>query len=200
MTEGITLYGAGGHCKVVIDILKTNDLKVDSVVDDSPDGDKFMDIPLSVPGRKFAKAIITIGNCAVRKSIAEKISVNTYLTAIHPSAIISRDVTVGEGTVIVHGAIVQAAAKIGRHCILNTKSSVGHDVVINDFVHVASGATICGGAEVGEGTWIGAGSVIKQGIHIGKNCMIGAGSVVVKDIPDNVVAFGNPCKVVKDIK
>lgn len=200
MKEGITLYGAGGHCKVVLDILETNGLKVNFVVDDSPEGDKFMDIPLSTPGVSFDNAIITIGNCTIRKRIAEKIAVNTYLTAVHPSAIISRDVPVGEGSVIVHGAIVQASAKIGRHCILNTKSSVGHDVVINDFVHVASGATICGGSEVGECTWIGAGSVIKQGIHIGKNCMIGAGSVVVKDIPDNVVAFGNPCKVIKDNK
>lgn len=198
MTEEITLYGAGGHCKVVIDILESNNLKPDNIVDDSPEEDSFMGLPLTKPRLVYDKAIITIGNCSVRKRIAEHITVNTYLTAIHPSSIICGNVPVGEGTVIAHGAIVQSDARIGRHCILNTKSSVGHDVIINDYVHVASGATVCGGCEIGECTWIGAGSVVKQGIHIGKNCMIGAGSVVVKDIPDNVVAFGNPCRIIKE--
>lgn len=198
--EGITLYGAGGHCKVVLDILESNGLKAERIVDDSPAENIFMGLPLSKPDIKYDKAIITIGNCLVRKKIVEKITVNKYLTAIHPSSIICRNVPVGEGSVIVHGAVVQSSAKIGRHCILNTKASVGHDVIINDFVHVASGATICGGSEIGECTWIGAGTVVKQGIRIGKNCMIGAGSVVVKDIPDNVIAFGNPCKVIRDNK
>ena len=197
MIEGITLYGAGGHCKVVLDILDSNDLKVERVVDDSPTEISFMDIPLSKPQSAYDKVIITIGNCSIRKRIADRIIANSYLTAIHPSAIVCKNVPIGEGTVIAHGAIVQSSAKIGRHCILNTKSSVGHDVIINDFVHVASGATICGGSVIGEGTWIGAGSVIKQGIRIGKNCMIGAGSVVVKDIPDSVTAFGNPCRIIK---
>lgn len=199
MEEGITLYGAGGHCKVVIDILESLGLQVDRIVDDSPLGDYFMNLPLSKPQLNFDKVIITKGNCSIRKKIADKINVNSYLTAIHPSAVVCKNVPIGEGTVIVHGAIVQSSARIGRHCILNTKSSVGHDVIVNDFVHVASGATICGGSVIGECTWIGAGSVVKQGIHIGKNCMIGAGAVVVKDIPDGVVAFGNPCKVVKNI-
>lgn len=200
MEDNITLYGAGGHCKVVLDILESLELQVNRIVDDSPLDDYFMNIPLSKPQLNFDKVIITIGNCSIRKKIAEKINVNSYLTAIHPSAVVCKNVPIGEGTVIVHGVIVQSSARIGKHCILNTKSSVGHDVIINDFVHIASGATICGGSEIGEYTWIGAGSVVKQGIHIGKNCMIGAGSVVVKDIPDNVVAFGNPCKIIKDNK
>lgn len=200
--EGITLYGAGGHCKVVLDILESTGINADRVVDDSPSGKSFMGLPMSLPSlsQEYDKAIITIGNCSVRKKIAKKISVKSYLIAIHPSSIICRNVSIGEGTVIAQGAIVQSSAKIGRHCILNTKSSVDHDVIVSDYVHVASGATICGACKIEECTWIGAGSVIKQGIHIGKNCMIGAGSVVVKDIPDNVVAFGNPCRVIRDNK
>ena len=199
-TDGITLYGAGGHCKVVLDILESNGLKANRIVDDSPTEDEFMGLPLSKAGLEYDKAIITIGNCSVRKKIVEKITVKTYLSAIHPSSIICRNVRIGVGTVIAHGAVVQSSAKIGKHCIINTNSSVDHDVVIRDFVHIASGDTICGGCEIEECTWIGAGAVIKQGIHIGKNCMIGAGSVVVKDIPDNVIAFGNPCKVIRDNK
>ena len=69
-------------------------------------------------------------------------------------------------------------------------------MTVDDFVHVASGATICGGAKIGEATWIGAGSVIKQGISNGKNCMIGAGAVVLNENPDTVGAYGNPCQLI----
>lgn len=97
----------------------------------------------------------------------------------------------------IHGAIVNACAKVGRHCIINTGSTVGHDVVLGDFVHVAPHATVTGAVTVGEGTWIGAGAVVRQGIHIGKWCMIGAGAVVVKDVPDGVTVVGNPARVIK---
>lgn len=192
----ITLFGAGGHCKVVIDILKSNGFLANRVVDDAPHSSVFMQLPLGKPeDAVYQDAIITIGNCAIRKKIVERIKTSKYLTIIHPSAILCDNVTIGEGTVIVHGAIVQSGASIGNHCIINTKSSIDHDTILHDFVHVAPGATICGECEVGECTWIGAGSVVKQGIKIGKNCMIGAGSVVVSNIPDGVVAYGNPCKV-----
>jgi len=196
-SHGITLYGAGGHCKVVIDILESLGRSVNLIVDDNPNSSMLMSIPLSKPIKSYDKAIVTIGNCKTRKSIVNKIDVSQYETAIHPTAIISPHCMVGNGTVVMQGAIIQSCATVGNHCILNTNSSVGHDVIVHDFVHVASGATICGGSEVGECTWIGAGSVVIQGIKIGRNCMIGAGSVVIKDIPDNVVAFGNPCKVIK---
>lgn len=192
-----TLYGAGGHCKVVIDILESEGRKINYIVDDNPSDSIFMSYPCVVPQKYYNNVIVTIGNCKVRKSIVKKITCGHYETAIHPSAIISRHSVIGEGSVVMQGVIIQSCARVGNHCILNTKSSVGHDVTIQDFVHVASGATICGGAEVGECSWIGAGSVVKQGIKIGKNCMIGAGSVVVKDIPDNVVAFGNPCRIIR---
>ena len=95
------------------------------------------------------------------------------------------------------GAIIQSCASIGKHCIINTGASVDHDCKIEDFVHVSPHATLCGDVNVGEGTWIGAGATIIQGKKIGKWSVIGAGSVVVNDIPDNVLAFGNPCKVIK---
>ena len=197
-SSGITLYGAGGHCKVVMDILESMGQHVDLIVDDSPEDQLFMGTKCTKPTDTYHKVIVTIGNCKIRKAIAERISATEFPTAIHPSAIISPHSTVGKGTVVMQGVIAQSCAEIGNHCILNTKSSVGHDVKIHDYVHVASGATICRGSEIGECTWIGAGTVVKQGIRSGKNCMIGAGSVVVKDIPDNVVAYGNPCRTIRE--
>ena len=193
--NGIVLYGAGGHCKVVIDILEALKIPLDCVVDDNPSGCSSLQYKVRKAGNVYRQMIITIGNCQIRKKIAEHIKADEFITAIHPSAIISPSSTIGEGTVVMPGAIINAHASIGRHCIINTKASVDHECRIGDFVHVAPGATISGDVEVGEGTWIGVGACIKQGIKIGKNCMIGAGSVVVRDIPDGVTAFGNPCKI-----
>lgn len=195
--RGITLYGAGGHCKVVIDVLVSQGKRVSLVVDDNPKSSSFLSIPCTLPKQSYDKAIVTIGDCQTRKKIVERISVKLYEKAIHSSSFISSRSTVGEGTVVMHGAVVQSCTSIGKHCILNTHSSVEHDVIIHDFVHIASGVVICGAVEIGTCTLIGAGSVVKQGIRIGNNCLIGAGSVVVDDIPDNVVAFGIPCKIIR---
>lgn len=189
------LYGASGHCRVVVDIAEALGIPVDYIVDDNPKITELLGYKVRSNCGKYDEAIITIGQNWTRKRIFEQIVVNHYLKAIHPTAIISPHASIGDGTVVMQGAIIQSCARIGEQCIVNTGASVGHDVTIGDFVHVASHATITGGVTVGEGTWIGAGSVIRQGVHIGSWTMIGAGSVVVDDIPDGVVAFGNKCVV-----
>ena len=70
--------------------------------------------------------------------------------------------------------------------------------MIGDYCHIAPGVNISGDTHIGEGTWVGVGSCVIQCLYIGKNCFIGAGSVVVKDLPDNVVAYGNPCRIIKN--
>lgn len=97
------------------------------------------------------------------------------------------------------GAIVQACAHIGKHCIINTGASVDHECIIEDFVHISPHSTLCGNVHVGEGAWIGAGTTIIPGVKIGKWSVVGAGSVVTKDIPDGVLAVGNRCKVIKKL-
>lgn len=191
----MVLYGASGHCRVVIDILEALKEQIDYIIDDNPEIHELLGYEVRRTFYCIDKCIITIGNNWIRKKVVEQIDVKEYFTAIHPSAIISPRSKFGYGTVVMQGAIVQSSAIIGNHCIINTGASVGHDVLIHDFVHIASHATITGGVEIGEGTWIGAGSVVRQGVKIGKNCMIGAGSVVVKDIPDGMTAYGNPCRI-----
>lgn len=191
----MVLYGASGHCRVVIDIVEALDLPIDFIVDDNPNLNTLLGYEVRRNTKEYQDAIITIGKNWTRKQIVEQIKVNRYLTAVHPTAIISPRSSIGQGTVVMQGAIIQSCAKIGNHCIINTGASVGHDVQLGDFVHIASHATITGEVEIGEGTWIGAGSVIRQGVHIGAWTMIGAGSVVVDDIPSGVVAFGNKCVV-----
>ena len=190
------LYGAGGHAKVILDILEAQGYEVAGVVDDNPALTEFMRKPVLHGVKEVSPVIISIGINGTRRKVVEKLNPTTvYGTAIHPSAIISPHATIEEGTVVMQGAIVQTGAQIGKHCIINTGASVDHDCMLENFVHISPHATLCGDVKVGEGTWIGAGAVVIQGIRIGKNCVIGAGSVVCKDVPDGVKAYGNPCKI-----
>lgn len=190
------LYGASGHAKVIMDILEANQITIDGLIDDNPEVNELLGYPVFHQRNDLSPLIISIGNNQIRRKIAEKLDVE-FGTAIHPSAVVSPSAKIGEGTVVMPGAVINADAVIGKHCIINTGSTIDHECVIEDYCHIAPGVNISGCTTVGEGTWVGVGSCVIQCLHIGKNCMIGAGSVVVKDMPDSVVAFGNPCRVIK---
>lgn len=195
------LYGASGHGKVVKDILNAYGVKVEAFIDDNFDVNECYGRPVLHNATGLSPMIVSIGVNRTRKAVVEKLIENNknieFSTAIHPSAIVSSSAKIGEGSVVMAGAVINADAVIGKHCIVNTGATVDHDCVIEDFCHIAPGVSISGATHIGEGTWVGVGSSVIQCLNIGKNCFIGAGSVVVKDIPDNVKAFGNPCKVIK---
>lgn len=192
------LHGAGGHAKVIVEILKSVGQKVEGLVDTDSEIKDLNGIPVYHGETDFSPVIVSIGNNATRKKVAEKLNCE-FGTAVDASAIVSDSAKIGEGTVVMQGAIIQVEAEIGRHCIVNTGASVDHECRIGDYVHISPHATLCGDVTVGEGAWIGAGATVIQGVKIGKWSVIGAGSVVVEDIPDNVMAFGNPCKVKKSL-
>lgn len=196
------LFGASGHGKVIKDILNANGVKVEAFVDDNLNVNECGGQLVLHDATGLSPIIVSIGVNRIRKMIVERLKENNptivYGIAIHPSAIVSPSAKIGEGTVVMAGAVINADAVIGKHCIVNTGATVDHDCVIEDYCHIAPGVHISGGTHVGEGSWIGVGSSVIQCLNIGKNCMIGAGSVVVKDIPDNVTAFGCPAKVIKN--
>ena len=198
------LYGASGHAKVIIDILKSKGVEILGLFDDNPNIKSLLNYPVVgnySPGiLKNNSLIITIGVNATRQKIVSSLPSDIiYGVAIDASALISDSARVGCGTVVMQGAVIQSSTIIGRHCIINTQASVDHDCVIEDYVHISPNSCLCGGVTIGEGTQVGAGSVIVPGIKVGKWSVVGAGSVVLRDFPDNVLVFGNPAKIVKNI-
>ena len=119
------------------------------------------------------------------------------ITSIHPSAVIAEDAYYETGCQILANATVCSRSKLGICTIINTSSSVDHECVLADGVHVGPGANLAGCVEVGENTFIGTGACVLPRVKIGKNAIIGAGSVVTSNIPDNVVAYGNPCRIIR---
>ena len=195
------LFGASGHCKVIIDIIQKSSCDViECIFDDNPIIDYIFNIPVfksEKPNFYFNKSlIISIGNNRIRQKIASEIPAN-YLIVKHPNSIIASGVTIEEGSVIMAGAILNPNVKVGRHCIVNSGAVVEHDCTLNDFVHVSPNAALAGNVFIGEGTQVGIGAVVIQGVKIGKWATIGAGAVVLNDVPDYAVIVGNPGKIIK---
>ena len=143
-----------------------------------------------------ADFFVAIGESELREKLMEELASQgaTFATLIHPSAVIGSRVEIGEGTVVMAGAILQAETVVGKGCILNTACSVDHGCKIGDYVHVSVGTHLCGIIHVGEHTWVGAGATLINGIHVCPNCMIGAGAVVVKNIKEAGTYVGVPAR------
>ncbi len=190
------LIGAGGHAKVIADILLASGHRPAAFLDDAPKHNYIFDIPvitgLELP-EPTASVIVAVGDNFLRATLAARYS--KFAVAVHPSAQVSRHAEIGPGSVVMAGAVVNAGARIGAHCIINTSASVDHDCLIADFAHVAPGATLGGNVQVGASTMIGLGANVIHGLVIGAHTVIGAGSTVVSDVPDNVVALGSPARV-----
>lgn len=196
----VLLYGGSGHAKVIIDCLRDSGYAVQGVFDDNPALKSIAGVDV-ICGYSSSVCpelpiIISIGNNDARKRIARQIN-HLPGRAVHPSVQCSQSATIGAGSVLIHGAIIQAYVKIGNHCIINTGASVDHDCVIDDYVHISPHATLCGNVTVGEGSHIGAGATVIQGIKIGRWVTVGAGTVIIRDVPDYAVIVGNPGRIIK---
>ena len=205
----ILLFGGGGHCHSVIDSILSlgiyDEIGIVDKADCSVLGIPVVGIDDDIDKLKSAgwtDAFITvgsIGNTRIRRKLYEMLK-NCGMnipTIIDPAAMIARGTNISEGTYVGKSAIVNTETKVGICAIINTGSIIEHDCMIGDFSHVSSGAIVCGQVNVGRDSHVGAGAIVRQQIVIGDNSLIGAGSVVVEDIPDNVKAYGNPCKVVR---
>lgn len=202
MNKKVVIIGAGGHGRVVADIVEACGDTVIGFLDDSNTAnDKVNVVGTSADAIKYCdgeiKLFVAIGNCKVREKIMNSLPDAKWYTAIHPSAVISPSVVIGEGTCVMPNAVINNSAVIGKGCIINTCASVDHDDVIGDFVHISCGARLAGTVTVGKSTWVGIGSTVSNNISIGSDIMIGAGAVVVKDITEEGTYIGVPARKIK---
>ena len=202
----LAILGASGHGKVIADIAELVGYEEIVFLDDNTTlqtcgeysvvGTCPQAIEYSKKGYKIA---VGIGNADIREHFFNWLNHSgiRILTLIHPSAVIAKDVSIGEGTVVMAGVIINAGAKLGKGCIVNTASSVDHDNVLGDYSHISVGAHLAGTVQVGERTWIGAGAVVSNNISICANCVVGAGAVVVRNITESGVYVGCPARLLK---
>ncbi len=210
MSRPVVVLGAGGHAKVVLDILLNQDVRVIGIADYDVTniGKKILGVPiisndadvLQYPSQSIylVNALGSIGSTKARRELFIKFKNQGYnfATVVHSSAMIAADVQMKEGTQVMAGAVIQTGSIIGENSIVNTKASIDHDCLIGCHAHISPGVTVCGGVVVGTGTHIGAGATIIQEIKIGSHCIIGAGSLVIRNVSENKVAFGHPAKEV----
>jgi len=193
----IQIYGASGHAKVVIEALMSVDSSEFHIIDDDPNITSILSFKVHQTHlAKPIQTILAIGNNYTRQRLSQDLDLK-YTQAIHQKAVMSDFSSIGEGSVVLANAVINANSHIGNHAIINTSAVVEHDCIIGDYVHISPQATLCGNVKVGKLSHIGAGTVVNPGIKIGTNTIIGSGSTVIHDIPDNVVAVGNPAKVIK---
>ena len=197
MKEKIILIGGGGHCKSCIDVIEQQGkYQIAGIVDVSEKlhqkvlGYEIIATDDDLPqlAHEYENFLITLGQI---KSPEKRIRIFQTLkesgaklpVIISPLAYVSKHAEIGDGTIIMHQALINAGAKIGKNCIVNTKVLIEHDAIIGDHCHIATGAIINGGVRVGSGTFFGSNAVCKEYIEIGENAVIGCGTKIIKNIP-----------------
>ncbi|MGH9730004.1 MAG: acetyltransferase [Candidatus Acidiferrales bacterium] len=211
-SKRVFVYGAGGHGKVVADILiSKKERHFAGFVDDCKEMAVASVLGYRVLGdaewlrKKRAlnqtAVVLGVGDNDGRRQLSKRLTSwgIQILTAIHPRAIVASSAKLGSGTVVMGGAVINANARIGDGVIVNTGAVVEHDVEIGDFCHVSPNASLGGAARLGELSHVGLGAIVLPGITIESDCIIGAGAVVLEDLPTRVVAVGVPARILRRI-
>lgn len=201
------LIGAGGHAKVILDIVKS-DPSLDLVgCTAKPPEHVISSVPVlgddsvlpSLYEQGVRHAFVAVGDNGLRERLARQVVQLGFelINAVSPRAYIADSVRLGTGIAVMPGCVINAEAEIMDFAIINTSASVDHECVIGAACHIAPGATLSGRVTIGTGAWIGTGAKVIDGISIGEWSILGAGSVAIRDIPDWCTAVGVPARVIK---
>ena len=197
----ITLIGGGGHSISCIDVIESHSaFNILGIVDNKlSNGDLVSGYPvigsdddLDVLIKKNPNFLIAIGQ--IKSPSARKQAFTnlqglgaSFPHVISPFSYFSSGSKLGDGSIVMHGAVVNRNVSIGKNCIINSNALIEHDAEVGPNCHISTGSIINGGANIGEGTFIGSGAILKEGIRIGSNVVIGAGQLILSDIPDNEI-------------
>ena len=203
MKPELILVGGGGHCKACIDVIELEAKYRIAGIVDLPErihqkvlGYEIMSGDDDLPrlAKDYQYFLVTVGQIkspAIRVRLYKKLKeYGAVLPVIKsPLAYISAHAEIGEGTIIMHHALVNAGAKVGRNCIINSKVLIEHDALVGNNCHIATGAAINGGVKVGPETFFGSNAVTREYIEIGENSIIGCGAKIIKNAPPNSSIF-----------
>jgi len=209
----LLVIGASDHGRSVLDvILRAGTMEVVGLIDDHrPLGSQLLgaevlgslrDLPAIAATTRADTVFVAIGDNYTRAQVSERVldlmPGISFATVAHPSAMIGAETTVGIGTVVHASSTIGPCCALGASVIVNSGAIVEHDCVIADGASIAPGAALGGRCRIGKLSAIGIGAVVAHGITIGDFTVVGAGAVVVRDVPDGVVAYGNPARIVRE--
>lgn len=197
------IIGNGGHAKVLKEILELNSIDLAGVIDNDQsckdplyigNDDNFLDIASQYQDCLLVNGIGSIRRPELRKKIfiRYKNLGFSFLTLMHPSAIISPNATIGEGAQIMAGCVIQTGCTIGQNVIINTASTLDHDCTVGRHTHIAPGCVFSGNVHLGEACHIGPSSIFIQSLRVGDNVFVSAGSVVIKNVTANATVKHKP--------
>ena len=204
MSGAIVIYGAGGHGKVIAEILIACGRSLKGFIDDNASlrGSSVLGLPVYSADEWLRShgqtgVALGVGINVAREQVAMRVKHSgcTLLTVIHPGALVSRNARIGEGTAVMPGAVLNADCDIGEGAIINSGAIVEHDAQIGRYAHLSPNSAAGGGAIVGAYAHIGMGASVLPFKRVGTKCVIGAGAVVTSDISDGQLAYGVPAKV-----
>ena len=199
----VVVVGAGGHAHVVVDVLLATDNTVVAALDRNPDlsGRKIRGVVVANDDRSVSDmdhdaVIVAVGDNEARRHLFSALAEagETFVTAVHPSAVIAPDVILGDGVLVCAGAVINPAAIVAENSIVNTSASVDHHCQIGPHVHIAPGARLGGECVIAEGVLVGIGATLLPRVRVGRNATIGGGAVVTTDVEEDSVVAGNPAR------
>jgi len=206
----IVIIGCGGHGRVILDILQNRDeYQIAGFLDDKSnlinnevDGVKVIgstgDLQ-SLRKKGVDGLVIGIGDNHIRARLFKEGMCCGFemINVVHPQAILSQNVCLGKGVVVMAGVVVNTGTVIKDNVCLNTGATIDHDNKLSEHVHVYPGATLTGGVTVGEYSYIGTNAAVNPYVKIGNNVVVGTGGAVISDVPDDVIVAGTPATILK---
>lgn len=214
--QSYVIWGSSGHAKVLGSLINLRGGRIVALFDNNPEAlPAINNVPLYIGLKGFEcwfneqievhniRGIVAIGGARGR----DRLIINDLFSAhqlqtqplVHPFASVCSTVTIGQGTQVLSQAIIAADTKIGKSCIINHRASVDHECVVGNGVHLAPASTLCGCITLGDNVMIGANATILPRITIGDDTIVGAGAVVTRNLPEGIVAFGNPARIIRNI-